>query len=160
MTKRNPVFDEIERRANEILIAMVGESWNESLKRIAGMLREREELRRKNETLTYRATVFADTAWEVKYEAGRKITEAAVAAHIAAGAYYKISAIEPIDYDAKAELAVALDEADAALRNAIIEYRAYIECGAIPFSPRLAATEETNAALKQIAVEECPKADA
>jgi hypothetical protein len=44
---------------------------------LAQVQRESRELRRENETAKYRATVIADTAFEARYEAMRKVADAA-----------------------------------------------------------------------------------
>lgn len=60
-----------------------------------------------------------------------KIARAAVASRIAGNAHCYINGIEPRDYDALAELAVAQDEAESAFNDALIEYRSLTEYGAL-----------------------------
>lgn len=77
---------------------------------LAQVQRESAELRQKYETEAYRVMVVADTAWESRYEAARKVADAAVR-------YWK-SDNEEIEFD---------PQAFSALDDAVREYRALAE---------------------------------
>jgi hypothetical protein len=89
---------------------------------------ELEVAKKAADTAKYRATVIADTAFEAKYEAMRKVADAAAGQQIAANAYRQVRNImTPVDVDARIALNVAWDDATAALYEAVREYRTLTE---------------------------------
>jgi hypothetical protein len=80
---------------------------------------ENARLRMECETRKYRATVIADIAFEAKYEAMRKVADAAVAINICHDAARHVGS----DRSARDVFYEAEDEAYRAMQEAVREYR-------------------------------------